>query len=85
MARIGGDEFGLILPDADADAAERVLEKVVEANAVPVPFGTCALPVSVSVGACTYPRDGTAEIELRERADLRMYEAKRAGGSRYRL
>ena len=85
VARIGGDEFGLILPGADSAAAERVLEKVVAANAAPVVFGAHALPVSVSVGGCTYPREGTDERELRECADLRMYEAKRAGGSRYRL
>ena len=62
-----------------------MLEKVVEANAVPVPFGTCALVVSVSVGGSIYPRDATDELALRECADLRMYEAKRSGGGRYRL
>ena len=41
--------------------------------------------VGVSVGACTYPDCGSDELELRERADLRMYEAKRAGGNRYVL
>jgi len=85
VARIGGDEFGLILIGAGAAAAAGVLEKIVAANAVPVSFKEQELPVSVSVGACTYPEDGTGELELRELADLRMYEAKRAGGSRYAL
>jgi diguanylate cyclase (GGDEF)-like protein/PAS domain S-box-containing protein len=85
VARIGGDEFGLILSGADSAAAARVLEKVVEANAAPVAFGGRGLGVSVSVGGSTYPQDGADELELRSRADLRMYEAKRAGGSRYRL
>jgi len=85
VARIGGDEFGLILIGAGAAAAAGVLEKIVAANAVPVSFKEHELPVSVSVGACTYPEEGTDELALRERADLRMYEAKRAGGSRYVL
>lgn len=85
VARIGGDEFGLILSGAGAAAAARVLEKIVAANAVPVSFKEDELAVSVSVGACTYPDDASDELELRERADLRMYEAKRAGGNRYVL
>jgi diguanylate cyclase (GGDEF)-like protein/PAS domain S-box-containing protein len=85
VARIGGDEFGLILSGAGADAASRVLAKIVAASAVPVSFKEHELPVSISVGGCTFPEDGADELELRERADLRMYEAKRAGGNRYVL
>ena len=83
VARIGGDEFGLILSGAAAAAAAGVFEKIVAANAVPVSFKQQEVPVGVSVGACTYPEDGTDALELRELADLRMYEAKRAGGNRY--
>jgi diguanylate cyclase (GGDEF)-like protein/PAS domain S-box-containing protein len=85
VARIGGDEFGLILVGAGATAARGVLEKIVAANAVAVSFKDHELPVTVSVGACTYPDGASDELELRERADLRMYEAKRAGGNRYVL
>jgi len=85
VARIGGDEFGLILTGAGAAASAKVLEKVVAVNAAPVPFKGEVLAVSVSVGACSYPDGGADELELRERADLKMYEAKRAGGDRYAL
>ena len=85
VARIGGDEFALILPGADAAAAARVLDKVVAANAAPLCVEGRSLAVSVSVGGSTYPLDGTSERELRDCADLRMYEAKRAGGDGYRL
>jgi diguanylate cyclase (GGDEF)-like protein/PAS domain S-box-containing protein len=85
VARIGGDEFGLVLTGAGSEAAAKVLEKVVAANAVPIPFKEEAVPVSVSVGACTFPEGARDELELRERADLKMYEAKRAGGNRYAL
>jgi len=62
-----------------------VLEKVVAANATPVSFQGHELSVGASIGACTYPDGASDELELRSRADLRMYEAKRAGGNRYVL
>ncbi|HEX6320591.1 MAG TPA: sensor domain-containing diguanylate cyclase [Burkholderiales bacterium] len=83
VARIGGDEFALVLVDAGEQAAVPVLEKIVAANAAPVPFEGCALAVSVSIGACGYPRQAAGAVELHKLADLRMYEAKRAGGNRW--
>jgi diguanylate cyclase (GGDEF)-like protein len=83
VARIGGDECGLIL--IRTGAAGRVLDKIVAANAEPVAFEGRALAVSVSLGACAYPDDADTELQLREGADLRMCEAKRAGGNRYVL
>ena len=50
-----------------------------------LPVSMSRLPAGVSVGACPYPEGASDELELRERADLRMYEAKRAGGNRYVL
>jgi diguanylate cyclase (GGDEF)-like protein/PAS domain S-box-containing protein len=83
VARIGGDEFALVLVDAGAQAAAGVLDEVVAANAAPVEFDGRALAVSVSVGACSFPREARGATELQNRADLRMYEAKRAGGNRW--
>jgi diguanylate cyclase (GGDEF)-like protein/PAS domain S-box-containing protein len=85
VARVGGDEFALILSGAGPADAARVLEQIVRANAAPVRFEERELPVGVSIGACGYPRDGSDGLELRKEADRRMYEAKRAGGSRYFL
>ena len=83
VARIGGDEFALVLVDAGEQAAVPVLEKIVAANAAPVPFEGRELPVSVSIGACGYPRQAAGAVELHKLADLRMYEAKHAGGNRW--
>jgi diguanylate cyclase (GGDEF)-like protein/PAS domain S-box-containing protein len=85
VARVGGDEFAVILSGTGAHDAGPVLAEIVAANAEAVAFDGRALPVSVSVGACAYPRDGGSELELRREADRRMYAAKRAGGSRYVL
>jgi diguanylate cyclase (GGDEF)-like protein/PAS domain S-box-containing protein len=82
VARVGGDEFALLLPGAaEADAA-RILDKVVAANAVPVPWDGGAIAASVSVGAACYPQDATDAEALRKLADAAMYAAKAAGGNR---
>ena len=83
VARVGGDEFALVLVDAGGPAAAPVLEKIVVANAEPVELGGRLLPVSVSIGACGFPGGAASALELHRLADLRMYEAKRAGGSRW--
>jgi diguanylate cyclase (GGDEF)-like protein/PAS domain S-box-containing protein len=81
VARIGGDEFALILPGADQPQAGAVLGKVAAANAAPVIFEGAAIPSGVSIGACSYPGGGQDGEELRGRADLAMYEAKSSGGN----
>ena len=83
VARIGGDEFALILGGTGPTEARGVLAKVVAVNAGAVRFQGADLPASVSVGACA--ATDIAVEELLERADRRLYEAKAAGGGRYAL
>jgi diguanylate cyclase (GGDEF)-like protein/PAS domain S-box-containing protein len=83
VARIGGDEFAIILVGtAERDAAS-VLAKVVAANAQPVRHEQTEIHATVSVGASGYPRDAKDEQALRKQADAAMYVAKAAGGNRY--
>jgi diguanylate cyclase (GGDEF)-like protein/PAS domain S-box-containing protein len=85
VARVGGDEFALVLPVAGARSAATVLEKVRAANATAVRYGRLRIPMSISIGASLYPRDGRSPGLLRRGADAAMYLAKRAGGNRYRF
>jgi diguanylate cyclase (GGDEF)-like protein/PAS domain S-box-containing protein len=85
VARIGGDEFALLLTGADQAAARRILEKIVAAQRAPVRFEAADIVATVSVGACCYPRDASGEEKLQKLADAAMYEAKRAGGDRCAL
>jgi diguanylate cyclase (GGDEF)-like protein len=71
LARIGGDEFGLLLPGCDNAMAATIAERLRSS----VPTATC------SVGVATWDREETAEGFL-ARADRALYEAKEAGRGR---
>ena len=81
--RYGGDEFVVILTNADAAAArifaERLAHNVQAATAAAEPRAPWA-PASVSIGLATYPADGTTLRDLLRTADGRLYESKRRGG-----
>jgi len=86
VARVGGEEFGVILPDTDLTEAVRVAERLREAvAAVRFDAGFRGAPygVTMSFGAAAVaPGEvGTPEA-LYERADAAMYAAKRAGRDR---
>ncbi len=85
VARIGGDEFALVLGNVTRRAVLAVVKKVLAANAAPVRFGKRRIPVSLSIGVCMYPRGARNEEALRKHADAAMYAAKRAGGNRWRF
>jgi diguanylate cyclase (GGDEF)-like protein len=77
VARMGGDEFVILLPGITAEtAASRIAEfrhSISEAvDLMPEP---CTL--SMSVGAAYFPQDSTEAEELLSTADLRMYKSKR--------
>ncbi len=71
-ARYGGDEFALVLPESDEEAARQVGRRVKE-----LLTGDSELPqVSVSSGIAAYPKDGESAEELLATADRMLYEAK---------
>jgi two-component system, cell cycle response regulator len=82
-ARLGGEEFVLVLPGADEQQGHRVLEQVRGAVARHDWLGlTQGLPVTISIGAATAPAEGVERSQLLARADERLYAAKRSGRNR---
>jgi diguanylate cyclase (GGDEF)-like protein len=75
--RIGGDEFALILPDADADAIEGVVARI--AAAMDTAPADVLSGVRASFGAAAYPADAGHPEALVQAADAALYTAKRAG------
>lgn len=85
-ARLGGEEFAVVLPDASQDETRNVARRMVAAvRDLEIPHnGTPVQPfVTISVGAaCTVP-DAPRLEPLLHRADSAMYQAKRAGRNRF--
>ncbi len=79
LARIGGDEFALLLHQRDALAAARKLAEMLHdlATADYQMLEQYGLMISCSVGGAMYPDDGTDLETLLKVADLRMYSVRR--------
>lgn len=84
IARIGGDEFIIILNAiADPKAALILAEKLVKKVIQPFKIGALSHSLGVSVGISVFPQDGTNKDTLIAKADQAMYKAKNNGGNGY--
>lgn len=77
-ARMGGDEFTLILPNTDAKAAANVAHKVLQSLLEPYLLKGENYTVGTSIGIAIYPDDSADAAELLQLADIAMYHAKKA-------
>ncbi|NOS98520.1 MAG: sensor domain-containing diguanylate cyclase [Methylotenera sp.] len=80
VARMGGDEFVILLPiiDNENDAA-LVAKKIVDAISQPIKVEKLDLHVTCSLGIAIYPQHGIDEKLLVINADMAMYQAKKNG------
>jgi diguanylate cyclase (GGDEF)-like protein/PAS domain S-box-containing protein len=86
IARIGGDEFlMLVSPISASDAAGVVAQKLIEALRRPYPGPRGEVYLTVSVGIGIYPDDGRTGEDLVRHADHAMYTAKQAGRNSFRF
>ncbi|MEO8362686.1 MAG: PleD family two-component system response regulator [Vicinamibacteria bacterium] len=86
VARYGGEEFVLVMPDTPIDGAMELAEKIrigVQGLKVPHKRSSAAICLTVSIGvACTLPEGPPSAEVLMQRADERLYRAKKSGRNR---
>jgi len=80
FARVGGDEFVLLLPETELRGAEDVARRIIEALREPIRIGSAATACGVSIGIAQQPLHGTELKDLLQAADRAMYAAKARGG-----
>lgn len=86
VARIGGDEFTVILPQiTDKCVIQTIAENIIEALAKPIPIMGAEVAVTSSIGISIAPSDGTEADSLVTKADSAMYIAKHNGKNGYRF
>jgi two-component system cell cycle response regulator len=86
VARLGGDEFLIALGDLSGiDDAVRMVERAIAAVSKPYDLDGRLVRISTSAGIAVYPADGEDADTLINRADVALYDAKRAGKNAYRI
>ncbi len=84
VARMGGDEFTVLLSEFQHDDdIEVVAKKLIDAVNHPVRIGNAICHVGISIGISLFPRDGYDDDSLMRLADDAMYAAKAAGKNTY--
>lgn len=83
LARIGGDQFGLILlSQSEPGRVAELSEALLKAVRVPIAFAQREIILTASIGLVTWVDQNATAHELVKDAELAMYQAKRYGGNR---
>jgi len=84
VARVGGDEFIILLPDINSsDELRDMATLIIRSLKNPITSGSFELEIGASIGLCCYPHDGNCVDTLVKNADIAMYRAKDLGRNQY--
>lgn len=81
LARIGGDEFAVLLADLDQGPPEAVAQRMLDCMRDPFVVEDQTVSLGVSIGIARHPEDGADVKTILQAADRAMYRAKLAGGN----
>ena len=76
VARVGGDEFVVLLPGCDAEHARDMAQQLCQQLRVRCTLGDGPLPMHASIGIATFPADGQTPDALLAHADKAMYASR---------
>lgn len=79
VAKYGGDEFGVVLPQTHLAGASKVTQRILESVRAHHFEGTRAEVITCSAGVSSFPRDGQTPGAIIDAADKALYQAKRGG------
>lgn len=82
--RLGGDEFGIILPESDQPTAEVIAARIVERLSTPFRIDAIDLTIGACIGIAMITTDGQNPAAIHYAADLALYRAKAEGRGTYR-
>ncbi|WP_134702737.1 EAL domain-containing protein [Ammoniphilus sp. YIM 78166] len=85
LARIGGDEFLLLLPNSQRERAKETAERIKKEFEKPFVYGGNEFFITVSIGISLYPTDSTDVEAIVNNADMAMYRAKERGRNNYQF
>ncbi|MGP8232825.1 MAG: putative bifunctional diguanylate cyclase/phosphodiesterase [Methylovirgula sp.] len=85
IARFGGDEFLIKLACTEPSEIERIVRRIAASLSQPVSVEGKVFAPTASIGAAVFPDNGLLARDIIKKADIALYEAKRAGGKTYRI
>ncbi len=81
VARVGSDEFGVLVAGADAARAVELARKLVQLAERPVQLGETAVPLGARIGIAACPEHAVSAEELLQRAEIALQQAQRDGAA----
>lgn len=85
LARIGGDEFVIVLKNRSQEEIVAIAERVRDRFQPPFALSGQRIPIGLSLGICFYPQDGSDRETLLNHADQAMYQAKQRGNNQIQI
>lgn len=86
VARIGGDEFVILMENLDDISNTEILaKKIIQTFSQPVSVENQSLEIHASIGIACYPKDANNQETLLSLADHALYKAKHAGKNNFKI
>ncbi|MBN4051120.1 EAL domain-containing protein [bacterium AH-315-L21] len=83
LARFGGDEFVVIIPNDKADSAQKIAKQILQKFTSTLDVEGYQFHITASIGICNYPEGGNCVETLVQNVEAAMYSAKDSGRNKY--